>query len=327
MPSTLTGLRDRNRAAAPVTTATAAPPTRGMKEIMAMPKERRFPAMLDSFKREITLALPAHLTAERMARLAMTAFSQNAKLAECDPRSVFAAVILSSQLGLEIGVDGQAYLVPYKGQATFVPGWKGYVELINRAGRASVWTGAVFEGDKFEYAQGDSPYIKHHPMGATDENEGNLLFTYAVGRVHGAEWPVIEVWPKSRILRHRNKFNKVGNSHYSYSNDDSFIAYARKVPLMQVMKYMPKSVELRAAAAAEHGSSIDLKDVLEGEWSQVAATAELEDGRGGIDTSTGEVIDHQGEDTATDDAKPATRTDAEPHQAAASTTRTRRMLE
>lgn len=248
---------------------------RSLTQILTLPKEKQFPAMLESFKREIAMALPAHLTPDRMARLAMTAFSQNRTLAECDPKSIFSAVIMSSQLGLEIGVDGQAYLVPYKGKATFVPGWKGYVELINRAGKAGVWTGAVFEGDKFEFALGDSPFVRHQPTGQVDETKDNLRFVYAIGRVHSAQWPVIEVWPIAKVKRHLARYNKVGSSHYALKDDTNFVAYARKVALMQVMKYMPKSVELRAAMAVENsgGQGFDIGDVLEGEWSNVAADA------------------------------------------------------
>lgn len=256
--------------------------TRSLAQILEMPREKQFPAMLESFKREIALALPSHLTPDRMARLAMTAFSQNAALAKCDPKSVFSAVILSSQLGLEIGVDGQAYLVPYKGKATFVPGWKGYVELINRAGKAGVWTGAVYEGDKFEFALGDSPFVRHQPTGQSEETKKNLRYVYAIGRVHGAQWPVIEVWPIAKVTRHLNRYNKVGDGHYALKDDTNFVAYARKVALMQVMKYMPKSVELRAAMAAEHvtADKLDLGDVIEGEWSNLAADA---DAHGDID--------------------------------------------
>jgi len=154
-------------------------------------------------------------------------------LAACKPASVFAAVIMSSQLGLEIGVDGQAYIIPYKGEATFIPGWKGYVELINRAGRAGVWTGAVYQGDEFDYALGDSPFVKHKPMGKVDEVPANITHTYSVGRVHGAHHPVIEVWPIAKAIRHRDRYNKVGTKHYSYNNLEM---YARKVALLQVMK-------------------------------------------------------------------------------------------
>ena len=61
-----------------------------------------FPAMLEQFKGEIARALPKHINPDRMARIALTAFRMTPKLGECDPRSVFAAVIQSSQMGLSL---------------------------------------------------------------------------------------------------------------------------------------------------------------------------------------------------------------------------------
>jgi len=193
-------------------------------------------------KQQLAAALPKHLNPDRMARLALTAFSQNPALTKCDPKSVFASVIVASQLGLEIGVVGQAYLVPYKGTCTCIPGWQGYVDLVSRTGRGTVWTGAVFQGDEFDYALGDSPYLKHRPAGEDDPN--SMTHVYAIGRVNGAEWPIIEVWPVKRVWKHRDRNNKVGKNHYSFNHPEM---YARKVPLMQVIKYMPKSIELASA--------------------------------------------------------------------------------
>jgi recombination protein RecT len=193
-------------------------------------------------KGQLQAALPKHLNPDRMTRLALTAFSQNSALQKCDPKTVFSSIIVLSQLGLEPGIDGQAYLVPYKGTCTPVPGWKGYVDLVSRAGRATVWTGAVFEGDDFDYALGDAPFISHRPGDENDEDK--LTHVYAVGRVKGSEFPVIEVWTKGKILKHRDKHNKVGKQHYSFKNLEM---YARKIPLLQALKYMPKSVELQTA--------------------------------------------------------------------------------
>lgn len=207
-------------------------------------------------KAQLLAALPKHLNPDRMARLAMTAFSQSKELQKCDPKSVFSSIIVLSQLGLEPGIDGQGYLVPYKGVCTPIPGWKGYVDLVSRSGRATVWTGAVFEGDEFDYALGDAPFIKHKPGDENDESK--LTHVYAVGRVKGAELPVIEVWTKAKVIKHRDKYNKVGSRHYSYSNLEM---YARKVVLLQVIKYMPKSVELQTAMdvdlAAAEGKTTD----------------------------------------------------------------------
>ena len=209
-------------------------------------------------KQSFEMALPKHLNADRMIRLALTAFSTNKTLCECDAGSIFGAVVLASQMGLEIGVAGQGYLVPYRGKggvmrAQFVPGWQGLVDLAQRSGRASCWTGAVFEGDEFDYQLGDSPYVKHRPKGETDPKK--LQYVYAIGQVKDSVNKIIEVWPAKKVWLHRDEYNKVGERHYSFEYPEM---YARKVALLQVIKYLPKSIELSNAivadAAYEQGS-------------------------------------------------------------------------
>jgi recombination protein RecT len=236
------------------------------KAVNAPEQRKTFPQMLNAYKSHLALALPKHMNADRMARIALTAFRQNPKLEECAPESIFASIIVGSQLGLEPGVLGQGYLVPYKGECQFIPGWQGYVDLVSRAGRASVWTGAVFQGDEFSYRLGTEPRIEHEPSGEDDVRK--LTHCYAIGKIKGAEVPIIEVWTRAKIERHRDRYNKVGTRHYSFNH---FEMYGRKIPLLQVLKYMPKSVELQQALeleqAAETGSQgIDLKNVIDGTW-------------------------------------------------------------
>lgn len=219
---------------------------------------KRFQALLVSQKDQIQNALPKHLTADRMTRLSLTAFTQNKALLECDAKSVIGSIITAAQLGLEIGVNGQGYLVPYKGRCQFIPGWKGLCDMVARAGRATVWTGAVFKGDEFEFSMGDRPSIVHRQGDNDDPND--ITHVYAVGRVNGAEWPVIEVWRIARVWRHRDRYNKVGKAHYSYANPEM---YARKIPLLQVLKYMPMSVSIQSA--------VQLSDAFDrGETSTIA---------------------------------------------------------
>lgn len=210
---------------------------------------KTFPGMLQAFKSQIAAALPRHINADRMARVALTCFRLNPDLGKCTPASVFAAVIQASQLGLEPGLNGRAYLIPYGGECQFVPGWKGLVELANRTGRASCWTGAVFDGDEFDYQLGDTPFVKHRPRG--EDDPAKLLYVYAVGRIRGNDWPVIEVWPIEKVRKHFNRYNKVGKKHYAHANWEM---YARKVPLMQVLKYLPSSPELETAMALSNAA-------------------------------------------------------------------------
>lgn len=220
-----------------------------------------FSNFLDKLKPQMSLALPKHLSADRMARLAVTAFSTTPKLQECDPKSIAGSIMTASTLGLEPGVDGQGFLVPYGRTCTFVPGWKGLVDLVSRSGRATVWTGAVFQGDEFDYALGDSPFIKHRPGEENDPDK--LTHVYAVGRVNGSQLPVIEVWTIKKVWKHRDKYNKVGGKHYSFRDPEM---YARKIPLLQVLKYMPKSIELSNAIALSTAVDQGQHAIIEGDF-------------------------------------------------------------
>jgi recombination protein RecT len=214
--------------------------------------------LLESQKAQITMALPKHLTADRLCRVAVTEMSKNPKLFECTPTSILASIIMAAQLGFEVGVCGQAYLVPYKGVCQLVPGWQGFVDLISRAGRASVWTGAVREGDLFDYTLGSSPKLEHRPG---DEDGGDFTFVYAVGWVKGAQWPVIEVWSRAKVKKHLTTYNKVGGMHYALANENNLEMYGRKVALLQVMKYMPKSIEIQTAQSLEYRAGDGLQNL------------------------------------------------------------------
>ena len=236
-----------------------------MSNQIAVSPAKTLSDFMEKYKGQIALALPKHISADRMVRLAMTSFSQNKALQSCDMHSIFASVVIAAQLGLEIGVGGQGYLVPYKGKATFVPGWQGLVDLVSRAGRATVWTGAVYEGDKFDWALGDNPFVKHQPEGDAD-NWQQITHVYAIGRVNGSHYPVIEVWTMSRVVRHLNKYNKVGANHYALKdNGANMEMYARKVALLQVLKYLPKSVEVQRAFDVSQASDSGKNFTFDGE--------------------------------------------------------------
>jgi recombination protein RecT len=211
-----------------------------------------FSGFMEQLKPQIARALPAHMNADRMARLALTAFSTTPALQECDPKSIAGAIMAAAQIGLEPGINGQGYLIPYKTTCTFVPGWKGLVDLVSRSGRATVWTGAVRDGDKFDYQLGDEPFCKHRP--GDEDDDAPFTHVYAIGRVKDAAMPVIEVWSRAKVLKHLAKYNKVGNRHYAKTDENNLEMYARKCALLQVLKYMPSSIELANAIVASHAA-------------------------------------------------------------------------
>lgn len=227
---------------------------------------KAFQVYMQKYKSQLEMALPKHLTVDRMMRLSLTAFSQNPKLQQCSSNSIFSSIIIASQLGLEPGVNGQGYLVPYNGTCTFIPGWKGLVDLAQRGGRSSVWTGAVYEGDEFDYMLGDSPYCRHKPCGEFDNDK--LTHVYAIGRVKDSEMPIIEVWPVKKVHAHFVKTVVKGlqPNHYSKKH---FEAYARKVALLQVLKYMPQSIELSNAMDVSHAQESGKGVTIDGDFVNV----------------------------------------------------------
>src|SRR3954454_10260188 len=95
--------------------------------------------LLDRMKPELALALPRHMTPERMARQSLTAFRTTEKLDRCTPASFLGALMTCAQVGLEPGPQGHVYIVPFWNkrlssfEATFILGYRGIIELARRS--------------------------------------------------------------------------------------------------------------------------------------------------------------------------------------------------
>src|SRR5262245_8695245 len=102
---------------------------------------------------QIASALPGFLAghAERMLRTLLTECQRTPKLLDCTPKSLIGGVIAVAQLGLELGGPaGQAYLLPFNGQAQLCIGYKGFITLAHRCGQLKRLTPrVVYEGDTF----------------------------------------------------------------------------------------------------------------------------------------------------------------------------------
>jgi recombination protein RecT len=246
---------------------------------------RDFPAMLTAWKGEIAHALPKHLNADRMGRIALTCFRQTPKLAECDPRSVFAAVIQGAQLGLEPGLMGEAHLVPYGSQCQLIPGYQGLIKLAKQTGQVvDIYAVAVREKDRVKVAYGTHRELEHEPLlkngfPASDKERGEIVGFYAVAvfkdgtrafELLGVD-QVRKVRDESRGYQAAKKYKK------DTPWDTHFEAMGCKTVIRKLCKYLPKSPELAQAleldriAAEGRAQKIDLADALSGEYAVVSA--------------------------------------------------------
>jgi len=204
---------------------------------------------------EMQAALPKHLTAERMARIATTVMRQTPKLAECEEASLLGAIMTCAQLGLEPGPTGQAYLVPYGRECTFILGYKGMMELARRSGVVeTIYAEPVYALDEFVYEKGLDPKLRHIPN--TDEEEGTdenpFVFVYAVVKYKDGGFNFV-VLSRAQV----EKYRKRGKSPNSPMWRDDYVAAAMKTAIRRLATWMPQSVEFQTALAADETKRTD----------------------------------------------------------------------
>lgn len=199
--------------------------------------------MIKARQADIAKALPANITPDRFTRVVLNAVNTTKELMSCDPMSFLGAMMSSAQLGLEPNTPlGQAYLIPYKGKATFQLGYKGLLDLAHRAG-THVTAQTVYENDEFEYELGLHPDIKHKPAKGDRGNPIAYYATWSNGQSFGFEVMSIE-----DVKKHRDRFSQAKNSGPWASNFDEM---AKKTVLKKALKYAPLSIEAQAAVAMD----------------------------------------------------------------------------
>ena len=243
--------------------------------------KRDFPGMLEKFKSEIVRALPKHLNGDRMCRIALTEFRKNPKLASCDPKSVFAAVIQASQLGLEVGLLGEASLVPFGTECQLIPGYIGLMKLAMNTGKVSdIYAHSVRANDDFEIIFGLDRTLRHKPLmdgsfPASDEMRGSIVGYYAVCIFNDGKKTfqamsnadVLKIRDSSKGYKACKKFGKVSIW------DEHAEAMGIKTVIRRLCKYLPKSPELAAALELDNiadrtgKQSLSVSDAIDGTWS------------------------------------------------------------
>jgi len=205
---------------------------------------------------QIQKALPSMVSSERFQRVALTAFSNNTKLQQCDPMSFIAAMMQSAQLGLEPNTPlGQAYLIPYGKQVQFQIGYKGLLELAQRSGKIkTLYAHEVRENDTFDIDYGLNQTLIHKPLLKGDR--GEVIGYYAVYHLDTGGNSFIFM-TKDEVLEHAKRFSKTYNSG-PWQTD--FDAMAKKTVIKQLLKYAPLSIELQKATSMDETVKTEISD-------------------------------------------------------------------
>lgn len=224
---------------------------------------------------ELSRALPKHMSAERLVRIALTCCRTTPKLLECTKESFLGALFTSAQLGIE-PVAGRAYILPFVNrrkvdnrwysvlEAQFILGYPGIMELFFRHDKSLMLSWAeVHERDEFDYQFGTDSFLIHRPAKSGDR--GAVTHYWVMATLQGNAKPF---WVMSReeCLNHGKQHSKTYDKEKSRFYDSSpwvtsEDAMCLKTVFMQLRKLLPLSIELQRALGADESSRAIVRGV------------------------------------------------------------------
>jgi len=211
-------------------------------------------------KQQLQMALPKHLTIDRLLRVAMTSIQRNPKLLECTQESLLACIMTCAQLGLEPDQFlGQAYLVPFKNNAKggitecqLIPGYRGYITLARRSGElaGAPMVQVVYENDEFALEFGLEPKLFHKPLMHGERGEAvgaYVVFPYKDGTKSFDFMPAGDIMAIARRSKTYDKKNDSWSGPWDTDRDEMM----KKTVIKRHAKLAPLSVEFQKAVALE----------------------------------------------------------------------------
>lgn len=253
---------------------------------------------------QIKAALPRHMTADRMARVALTEMRKTPKLGKCDPRTFIGAVIQLSQLGLEPGgALGHAYLIPFENKregtvdVQIIIGYRGMIDLARRSGQiASLQAVVARENDEFSVSLGLNPTLHHVPSFDSDRP---MQYVYAVAVFKdGARQ--FEVMSRAEVEKVRDGSQGYKRALQYDKKDNPWITHfdemAKKTVIRRLFKYLPVSIEMQRAVGLDERGDAGLSQIVD-DLGAIDSTA-VE-----IDEDAPQLLDRSGNDSAQEPQK------------------------
>jgi recombination protein RecT len=233
---------------------------------MSKKQDQSHDPKIDEIKREIVrnwdkikAVAPPDISKHRLVSIAVSAINANKKLKACTTDSIVEAIVDAAIVGIEPG-DGtdRAYFVSYKGICEYQLGYRGLTYKAWMTGNFDlIDTQPVYQADQFECVLGTDPSIKHIP---TPPGGGPLVAAYAVIRVKGSSFPIVEVLSIADAEKIR-RCSKGGDVWANWEGE-----MWRKSVLKRALKRAPISGMSAAMAIVEKNdarSSIPIDEVLD----------------------------------------------------------------
>lgn len=231
-----------------MSTALTAPPN---NTGVAAPRDIRAMLASDRVKSQITLALPKHMTADRMVRVGLTALNKNPRLLDCTQESILSCFMQCSQYGLE--PDGRhAHLIAYGTTCTLIIDYKGLVTLVRRSGEVNdIYADVVCENDSFGFTKGRNRTLTHtfdlrRPRGAVIG-----AYSYVVPKVGDDSFEIMST-DEIEGIRMRSRSPNAGPWKTDWNE------MAKKTVFRRHSKWLPFSPDVQDAINSESDLELEV---------------------------------------------------------------------
>jgi len=209
-----------------------------MSNVPATKNDIRSLIQSEGYQKQFRMALPKHLTAERLTRVALTAMTKTPKLASCSQASLMSCILDCAQLGLE--PDGRrAHLIPYGQTCTLIIDYKGLVELAMRSGMVShIHADLICDNDEYEENMGR--VVKHKINRRQDRGDSYAAYSHVVMKDGTESFEIMGVAEINAI-----KKRSASGSKGPWVTD--WGEMAKKTVFRRHSKWLPLSPEFRDA--------------------------------------------------------------------------------
>jgi recombination protein RecT len=190
--------------------------------------------------------------------------SNNALLAKADPMTIYNAAMIAATLDLPINPNlGFAYIVPYKGQAAFQMGYRGYIQLAQRTGQYEAINMVKIYENQFKSFNALTEELN---CDFTIQGSGKIVGYAAYFRLVNG-FSKTSYWSTEQVTEHAKRFSQSFGSNSSPWKTD-FDAMAMKTVLKNTLaKWGILSIEMQMAVKTdqavirdENGQNVDYPD-------------------------------------------------------------------
>jgi recombination protein RecT len=172
--------------------------------------------------------------------------NNNKLLSSADPATILNAAATAASLDLPINQSlGRAWIVPFKGQAQFQIGYKGFVELAQRTGQYRAINAIAIHENQFEgYDMLEERLIGNFTIEGTGKVVGYAAYFEMLNGFRKTVY-----WSTESVTKHAKRFSKsFGNGPWA----TDFDAMAKKTVLKYTLSNWGQlSIEMQTAQLAD----------------------------------------------------------------------------